>query len=115
MCEVGPFLVLKLNAFAHRQQPKDAFDVYKTVLHYDGGTAAAAQRFRAEAELNSGFNVACDALGAHFATAIGGSPTRCAEFMIGGLQGQMPASDFAFRRNQIQEEMVGIADLLRRK
>lgn len=113
VCEVGPFLVLKLNAFAHRQQPKDAFDVYKTVLHYDGGAAAAARGFRAEAELNSGFSVADDALRAHFATAVGGGPTRCAEFMIGGLQGQMSAVDFAFRRNQIREEMLGIADLLR--
>ena len=115
VCEVGPFLVLKLNAFAHRQQPKDAFDVYQTVLHYDGGAAAAAQWFGAEAEVNSGFHVASGTLGVHFATADGGGPTRCAEFMIGGLQGQMPAADFDFRRNQIREEMVGVADLLRRE
>ena len=48
-------------------------------------------------------------------TRDGGDPTRCAEFMIGGLQGQMPAADFDFRRNQIREEMVGVADLLRRE
>ena len=115
VCEVGPFLVLKLNAFAHRQQPKDAFDVYKTVVHYDGGTAEAAKGFQAEARLNSGFRVASDTLGTHFNTIDGGGPTLCAEFMIGGLQGQMPAADFDIRRDQIREEMVGVADLLGRE
>jgi len=112
-CEVGPFLALKLSAFANRQPPKDAYDVYKTVLHYDGGVAAAARGFRAEAESNSGFSVASDTLAGHFTTAGGRGPTRCAEFMIGGLQGQMPAADFDVRRNQIREEMVGVARLLR--
>ena len=27
VCEVGPFLALKLLAFCDRQQPKDAFDI----------------------------------------------------------------------------------------
>jgi len=113
VCEVGPFLVLKLNAFAHRKQPKDAFDVYTTVLHYDGSVDAAAQGFRAEAEINPGYREAHDALATFFGTGDGLGPTRCAEFMIGGLQGQMPAADFDFRRNQIREEMVGVAGLLR--
>lgn len=113
-CEAGPFLVLKLNAFAHRQQPKDAFDVHQTVVHYDGGIEAAAKGFRIEAESNSGFKVAADTLATHFAAVDGGGPTRCAEFMIGGLQGQMSRDEFAFRRSQIQNEMVSVADLLRR-
>jgi len=115
VCEAGPFLVLKLNAFAHRQQPKDAFDVYHAVLHYDGGVEAAAQGFRAEAESNSGFSVALDTLVTHFAAADGAGPTRCAEFMIGGVQGQMLPDEFEFRRNQIREETVGVARLLHRK
>ncbi len=113
VCEVGPFLVLKLNAFAHRQQPKDAFDIYKTVLHYGGGVVAAAKGFRSEAGINSGFRVASETLGAHFTKIDGAGPTRCAEFLIGGLQGQMPVADFDIRRDQIREELVGVAGLLR--
>lgn len=114
VCEVGSFLVLKLNAFAHRQQPKDAFDIYQSVLHYDGGPAAAAQGFRAEAAFNSGFRAATDTLTEHFAARDGAGATRCAEFMIGGLEGQMPATDFAFRCDQIQNEMVSATELLLR-
>ena len=40
VCEVGPYLALKLIAFAARQQPKDAFDIYQVGLHYDGGPPA---------------------------------------------------------------------------
>jgi hypothetical protein len=32
VCEVGPFLALKLRAFASRQQPKDAFDILYAIL-----------------------------------------------------------------------------------
>lgn len=115
VCEVGPFLVLKLNAFAHRQQPKDTFDVYKSVLHYDRGAEAAAQGFRTEAGRNPGFRLANDTLATHFAAVDGAGPTRCAEFMIGGLRGQMPARDFDFRRNQIREDLVGVGNLLRKE
>jgi hypothetical protein len=114
VCEVGPFLVLKLNAFAQRQQPKDAFDVYQTVVHYDGGVEAATNGFRIEVELNSGFKLAADTLVKHFAAADGAGPTRSAEFMIGGLRGQMSRDDFDFRRSQIQNEMIAVVDLLRR-
>ena len=44
VCEVGPFLALKLRAFLHREQPKDAFDILYTLLHYDRGPAAAFSR-----------------------------------------------------------------------
>ena len=49
VCEAGPFLALKLRAFYHRQQPKDAFDILYTALHYDGGTDAAVAAFGEEA------------------------------------------------------------------
>lgn len=48
VCEIGPFLALKLRAFCHRQQPKDAFDILYTILHYDGGTNAAIAAFAEE-------------------------------------------------------------------
>jgi len=113
ICEIGPFLVLKLNAFAGRQQPKDAFDVYRAVLHYDGSPASAAKAFQAEAGANPGFALAAQSLTDHFVAADGAGPTRCAEFMIGGLEGQMPAADYDFRRQQIREEMITAATLLR--
>ena len=57
---MGPFLALKLRAFADRQQPKDAFDILYTILHYDGGTDAAIVAFAEEVRLG---NPACpDAL-----------------------------------------------------
>jgi hypothetical protein len=31
----------------------------------------------------------------------------CAEYMIGGLQGQMPDADFDTRRDQTRQELVG--------
>jgi hypothetical protein len=50
VCEAGPYLVLKLRAFARRQEPKDAFDILYTSLHFDGDTAAALTAFGAEAQ-----------------------------------------------------------------
>jgi len=81
----------------------------------DGGAIAAAQGFLAEDNLNSGFRVANDALDAHFTMADSGGPSRCAEFMISGLEGQRDKADHAFRKSQIREEMVGLANLLRRE
>lgn len=49
VCEVGPYLVLKLRAFFHRQQGKDTFDLLYTLLHYDGGMESAIAAFAAEA------------------------------------------------------------------
>lgn len=48
VCEVGPYLALKLRAFKFRQQPKDAFDILYTVKHYDNGPEAAIAAFAEE-------------------------------------------------------------------
>ena len=112
VCEIGPWLVLKLNAYARRQQPKDAFDVYQGVLHYDGGSEIAARSFREKANLNSGFATAHAGLAAFFGSVESGGPARCAEFMLGGLEGQMPAADFQFRRSQILNDTADLARLL---
>jgi len=53
---IGPLLVLKLNAFAGRQQPKDAYDVLLAVSRYHEGPEAAVIAFRTEAAAgNRGF------------------------------------------------------------
>ena len=36
VCEAGAFLMLKLRAFLHRRQPKDAYDLYYVMRYYDG-------------------------------------------------------------------------------
>src|SRR5439155_3542750 len=53
VCEVGPFLALKLRAFVWREEGKDAFDILYTLLHYDQGTAAAIAAFGEEVRANS--------------------------------------------------------------
>lgn len=50
VCDAGPFLALKLRAFARRQAPKDAFDILYTLLHYDRGTNAALAGFGEEVQ-----------------------------------------------------------------
>jgi hypothetical protein len=112
VCEIGPWLVLKLNAFAHRQQPKDAFDLYQGVLYYDRGRDAAATRFKEEAALNPGHAQARAALGSFFASADDAGPIRCAEFMIGSLRDQIPESDYQFRYGRIANDMADIAGIL---
>ncbi len=60
VCEIGPFLALKLRAFCDRQQPKDAFDILYALRHYDRGTTAAVTAFAEEVRVG---NPACpDAL-----------------------------------------------------
>ena len=83
VCEAGPYLVLKLIAFAGRMQPKDAFDLHQMALHYDGGPAAAIAGFAAEREVNSGFGAARATLVEHFTSAEKSGPMRGAAFVFG--------------------------------
>ena len=84
VCEVGPFLALKLRAFRNRQQPKDAFDILYTILHYDGGINAAITAFATEVRVG---NPACiDALHTlreHFATETSPGPVKASHFILG--------------------------------
>ncbi len=113
VCEVGPFLAMKLRAFAHRQAPKDVFDILYTLLHYDRGTKAAATAFGEEVRAG---NPACpDAvacLNQHFRDEQSSAPIRAASFVLGqATPGE--AEDIRFRRLQIQQDMVDAARLLR--
>lgn len=113
VCEVGPFLALKLRAFLHREQAKDAFDILYTLLHYDRGTAAAVAAFAEEARIE---NTACpDALLClqnHFDSEAALGPTKAAQFFPGPVTPNEPA-DIRFQRLQIQQEMVSAARLLK--
>lgn len=113
VCEVGPFLAMKLRAFVWREEGKDAFDILYTLLHYDRGTAAAIADFVEEVRAN---NAACpDALHClekHFHSEASLAPTRAAEFFPGPAT-RDESVDLRFQRLQIQQEMVNAARLLK--
>lgn len=113
VCEIGPFIMLKLRAFERRKEPKDAFDILYTLRHYDGGTLAAVAAFAAEVRAD---NTACaDALlclERHFADAASPAPAKAAYFVYGERTPD-ESSDQAFRRAQIANEMVMAGKMLR--
>ena len=113
VCEAGPFLALKLRAFLHREQPKDAFDILYTLLHYDRGSSAAAAAFAEETRAR---NAACpDALlclQRHFDAETSLGPSKAAQFFPGPATPGEP-EDIRFQRLQIQQEMVNATRLLK--
>jgi hypothetical protein len=114
VCEAGPFLAMKLRAFARRQAPKDAFDILYTLLHYDRGTNAAVTAFGEEVRAD---NPACvDAvacLDQHFRDEQASAPVRAASFVLGqAAPGE--SDDIRFQRLQIQQDMVDAGRLLQK-
>lgn len=112
VCEVGPFLALKLRAFCDRQQPKDAFDILYTLRHYDGGAAAAFAAFAEEVRVG---NPACpDALRSlkqHFTSETSPGPVKASHFVLGhALPGE--SEDTRFLRTSLRQDMVDAAALL---
>lgn len=114
VCEVGPFLALKLRAFRDRQQPKDAFDVLYTVLHYDGGTDAVIAAFAEEVRLgNPSCADALHTLKEHFVNETSPGPAKASHFVVGDmLPGE--SSDTRFMRTSIRQDMVDVATMLRK-
>jgi hypothetical protein len=107
---IGPLLVLKLNAFEDRQQPKDAYDVLLAVTRYVDGPDAAIAAFHGEAKAsNRGFARAAAALRKHFIEISQSGPVRCAAF---ALDGRHAIDDFQARRRQILEQMVTVGRAL---
>lgn len=114
ICEVGPFLVLKLRALLHRQQGKDAFDFLYTLLHYDGGTGAAVEAFANEARFgNPAFPDARRALESLFVDESSPGPVRAAHFVF-GPQDTSEDLDTDIRRVQIQQDAVTVAQMLQK-
>lgn len=109
ICEVGPFLALKLRAFYSRQQPKDAFDILYTLRHYDGGTDAAIAAFSEEVHLG---NPACpDALRTlqeHFTDESSPGSVKASHFVLGqATPGE--SADIRFTRTTLRQDMVDAA------
>jgi hypothetical protein len=109
VCEVGPFLALKLRAFCDRQQPKDAFDLLYTLRHYDGGTQAAVTAFAEEVRVD---NPACpDALRSlkeHFIRESSPGPVKASHFVFGQVSAN-ESEDLRFRRLVLRQDMVDAA------
>lgn len=114
VCEAGPFLAMKLRAFAHRQAPKDAFDILYTLRHYDGGTDAAVTAFGAEVRADNPASAdAVTCLNQHFQNEQSSAPVRAAVFILGQQTPGEP-EDIRIRRLQIQQDMVDAGRLLQR-
>lgn len=110
MSGIGPLLVLKLNAFAGRQQAKDAYDVLLCVSRYVDGPDAAIAAFGVEgAAGNRGYVRAVETLRRHFFEPSQSGPVRCAAF---ALDGQPGIDDRALRERQIVEQLVTIGRAL---
>ncbi len=108
VCEAGPYLILKLIAFAGRMQPKDVFDLYQIALHFDGGPEAVIAAFAAERDVNSGFAVARATLAEHFTHRDASGPLRGAAF----IAGENPAAAAVDEHRRIREELVSFGQLL---
>lgn len=112
VCEVGPYLALKLRAFKFRQQPKDAFDILYTVKHHDGGPEAAVDAFKKEVSEN---NPACpdaiECLTNDFKNENSSGAVRAAHFVLGENK-RMESKETRLRRTLIQQDMVDIAAAL---
>jgi len=113
VCEIGPYVCLKLQAYANRAQGKDVFDVVTAVRNYDKGAAEAARLFRGEREENLAFGKALEILGERFKDERSKGPVQYADFCIGGLDAVNP--DVEFRRKQLINEALHVADLLMRQ
>jgi hypothetical protein len=107
---IGALLVLKLNAFAGRQQAKDAYDVLLGVSRFTDGPNAAIAAFQAEASAgNRGYARAAETLRTLFFETGQSGPLRCAAF---ALDGQPGIDDRQMRERQIVEQLVTIGRAL---
>ena len=83
VAEVGPMLVLKLNAFAGRKAPKDAHDIEYLAMNYVGGVEAAVAGFAEEkAAGNRGMPRALETLETLFTKVDAQGPMSCAAFRM---------------------------------
>lgn len=106
VADIGPLLVMKLNAFGGptgRRLPKDAYDVLLAVTGFIDGPAAAVASFHAEAQAgNTGYKFALDALQRDFIDPGHDGPIRAAEFH--------PFQ--AANRDRIREDVATVGRLL---
>jgi hypothetical protein len=106
VADIGPLLVLKLNAFGGpmgRRHPKDAYDVLLAVTGFLDGPAAAVMAFRAEQKAgNTGYEFAMKSLEKDFSDPRQDGPIRAAEFHPGN----------AGNRDRVREDVATVGRLL---
>jgi hypothetical protein len=106
VADIGPLLVLKLNAFGGptgRRLPKDAYDVLLAVTAFIDGPKAAIAGFRAEADAkNSGYASAISVLQKDFSAPDQDGPVRAAEFHAGSAE----------ERNRIRQDVATVGKFL---
>jgi len=106
VADIGPLLVLKINAFGGptgRRLPKDAYDLLVAVTAFIDGPASAVTAFRAEMDANNtGYASAMKALRADFSDPAQDGPVRAAEFHSGN------ADD----RHRIQQDLATVGKIL---
>jgi hypothetical protein len=106
VADIGPLLVLKLNAFGGptgRRLPKDAYDIVLLVTGFVEGPGEAVEAFQREAEMkNSGYASARRALEMDFAATDRDGPIRAAEFLPG------TAAD----RERMRQQAVTVCEML---
>jgi hypothetical protein len=112
VAEIGPLLVLKLNAFADRKAPKDAHDILYLVMNYLDGAEKALDAFSAEKSLgNPGMQVALECLRKDFSSPDSNGPISCAAFRLNDLHNTAP---FREESGLIRTQFVTLAlELLR--
>jgi hypothetical protein len=102
VADVGPLLVLKLNAFggpSERRLPKDAYDVLLAVTAFVDGPAAAIKGFQAEkAAGNPAYQIATAVLEKDFSQPEKDGPIRAAEFLGGS----------GANRDRVREDVVTV-------
>ncbi len=113
LCEVGPYICLKLQAYHGRAASKDVFDMVRVVRDYDMGAKEAARLFRDEKEINLAYPIAVQTLRKEFETELSTGPMQYADFCLGGASaGPERSSDDAFQRRLRINEAFDVANLL---
>lgn len=110
VAEIGPLLVLKLNAFHGRKAPKDAHDILFLAMNYLDGIEAAVAGFQDERRMgNRGLDRALNCLQRDFLDNKADGPMSCAAFRLNNQHEEKQNEDAAMR---IREECVTLARAL---
>jgi hypothetical protein len=110
VAEVGPLLVLKLNAFHGRKAPKDVHDILYLAMNYLDGIEAAVVGFREERRLgNRGMDRALECIRRDFLDDNSDGPVSCAAFRLNNEHRESQNKDAAMR---IQQDCVTLARAL---
>ncbi len=113
VAEVGPMLVLKLNAFGGpvgRKAPKDMHDILYLGMEYLDGHRAAVAGFQAEKEAgNRGMPHALHALKNYFTSTEALGPMSCSAFRLGD---DHLSAEFAEDSLRIRQQCVTLAEAL---